>query len=326
MPLKIGLFGVSHVHAPSYVWCCDASPLTEMAGVWDADSELAARFANSHGLTSYSDRDSLLADCEAIVVAGTNMEHADMIEMAVAHDRPVLCEKPIAASTEQLRRIQVALDRSKCVMMTAFPCPYSPTFESAMAKIEQAAIGTVLSVCATNHGKCPFGWFVDKAQSGGGAMIDHVVHVADILWRIVGSEPENVHAVTGNNMYGQDWEDSAVVTLSYPNGVFATIDSSWSRPKSYKAWGDVTLKIIGDKGVIELDLFVQAIDAFVDSSDRATQIGFGTNLDLLMVEEFARCVASGRAPRTSLADGLAASRVALSAYESASKSSAVTLI
>ena len=37
-----------------------------------------------------------------------------------------------------------------------------------MAKIKSGEIGEVLAVCATNHGKCPGGWFTDKSKSGGG--------------------------------------------------------------------------------------------------------------------------------------------------------------
>jgi predicted dehydrogenase len=39
----------------------------------------------------------------------------------------------------------------------------------------------VLAVNATNHGQIPGGWFLDPEASGGGAVMDHTVHVADLL-------------------------------------------------------------------------------------------------------------------------------------------------
>ena len=41
-------------------------------------------------------------------------------------------------------------------------------------------------------------------------MIDHTVHVADLLRVLLGEDPVRVQAQTGSNMYGKDWEDTAM--------------------------------------------------------------------------------------------------------------------
>lgn len=324
MPVRVAMLGVSHVHAPSYVHCLLRSERATLVGHWDKDAALARTF-ETHGSQSWDDRAAMIADSDALVIAGENLDHAESVELAAAAGRSVLCEKPLAASREQSARIEKAVAESGIMLMTAFPCPFSPAFQSAMAKIENGEVGKVLSLCATNHGKCPGGWFTDTTKSGGGAMIDHTVHVADLLRRLFGEEPSRVHAVTGNNMYGQSWDDTAMVTVEFASGVFATIDASWSRPKSYRTWGDVTLKVVGEKGVIELDLFVQGLDHYSDKSGGHSSLGFGSNLDQAMVEEFLSAHAAGRAPRTTLQDGLAASGVALAAYESAKSGQPVAL-
>lgn len=314
MPVRVGILGVGHVHAPSYVHCANVAG--ELVGHWDKDAGLRKSFA-AHGSTPWGDLGALLDACDAVVIAGENLDHADLIEAAASRGRSVLCEKPLAATADQHERIERAIAGSGVLFMTAFPCPYAPSFESAVAKIKAGEIGKVLSVCATNHGKCPGGWFTDPAKSGGGAMVDHVVHVADLLRRLLHEDPLRVFAMTGHNMYSEEWEDTAMLTVEFPSGVFATIDSSWSRPKSYKTWGDVTMKIVGEKGVIELDLFVQSLDAYSDSKGSCGQIGYGSNLDLAMVADFLKAHETGSVPRATLADGLAASLVARRAYESA---------
>ncbi len=155
-------------------------------------------------------------------------------------------------------------------------------------------------------------------------MIDHVVHVADLLNRMFGERANSVHASTGNNVYGQDWEDTAMVTVGFPSGRFATIDSSWSRPAGFKTWGDVTLKITGEKGMIELDLFMQGLDAYGASAGAST-VGFGSNLDEMLFAEFVAAINEGRKPSVTLEDGLAASQVALAAYRSVAEQSAVAI-
>ena len=325
MPVKVGILSVGHVHAPSYVFCCQNSPDAEFIGLWDKDQELSTKFASEFGCQSWSDRDALLDTCDAVVIAGENLDHADLIELACSKGKAILCEKPLAATQDQKDRIEKAVSNSGVLLMTAFPCPFSPAFESAVAKVESGEIGKVLSVCATNHGKCPGGWFIEKDKSGGGAMIDHVVHVSDLLRRLLKEEPSSVHAVTGNNMYGQGWDDTAMLTIDYPSGVFATLDSSWSRPKSYKTWGDVTMKIVGEKGVIEVDLFIQSADLYSNASGTHTLVGYGSNLDQAMVDEFIRAVIANDKPKVTIQDGLAAAKLALAGYQSAESGQPVSI-
>ncbi|MCH7945226.1 MAG: Gfo/Idh/MocA family oxidoreductase [Armatimonadetes bacterium] len=317
MPVRVGMLSVGHVHAPSYVFCCQSSPDAKLVGLWDKDPELARQFGSDFGCKAWDERDALIDACDAVVIAGENLDHADLIEAACAKGKAILCEKPLAASQDQVDRIETAVTESGALLMTAFPCPFSPAFESAVAKVESGEIGKVLAVCATNCGKCPGGWFTEKDRSGGGAMIDHVVHVSDLLRRLLKEEPSSVHAVTGNNMYGEKWEDMAMLTIDYPSGVFATLDSSWSRPKSYKTWGDVTMKIVGEKGVIEVDLFLQSVDWYSNKTGAHGLIGYGSDLDQMVVDEFTRAVREKTEPKISMQDGLAAARLVLAGYESA---------
>lgn len=314
MALRVGIVSAAHVHTPSYARCFSSSAGAELVGVWDDDDQRGKAFADAHATQFIPDLSDLLARVEAVAICSENLKHADHIEAAAAARRHIICEKPVAAAEEHLHRIRSAVNAASITFMTAFPCPFSPAFASLAGKITEGAVGRVTSVCATNRGQCPGGWFVDPALSGGGAMIDHVVHVADLLRRIFGCDPVSVMAQAGSNLYGQAWEDTAMVTLEFPGGVFATLDSSWSRTKAYKTWGDVTLNVVGEQGVIEADLFGQGLDVYRDAHRMA---GTGSDLDRLMIEDFIRAVATGDQPKSSLEDGLAASAIALACYRSA---------
>src|SRR5207253_2134250 len=95
-------------------------------------------------------------------------------------------------------------------VMTAFPCRYAPSFTRLQERVKAGDIGPIKAICATNRGRCPFDWFVQENLSGGGAMIDHTVHVTDLLRALLGEEPTRVQAQTGSNMYGQSWDDTAM--------------------------------------------------------------------------------------------------------------------
>jgi UDP-N-acetylglucosamine 3-dehydrogenase len=161
------------------------------------------------------------------------------------------------------------------------------------------------------------GWFVDVDKSGGGAIIDHTVHVADLNRLLLGREATEVYAESGNNMYHQSWEDTGFLTVSYGE-TFATIDTSWSRPpKSFKTWGDVTMEIVGTAGVVALDLFSQALTRYDESTGTTRMVGWGSNTDAGLVDDFLRASRDEAVEWLATGvDGLRASEVAYAAYES----------
>ncbi|MBX3112483.1 MAG: Gfo/Idh/MocA family oxidoreductase [Fimbriimonadaceae bacterium] len=322
MPVRVGVLSSAHVHAPSFVACCQASAQAEVVGLWDDEPARGQSFADGRGLAFFGDIDELCGQVDAVVVCSENMKHADQIEVASRHGLHILCEKPVAPVPDHAVRIEKAATLGK-VFMTAFPCPFSPAFQLLHQKVKDGVVGRILAVNATNQGTCPFGWFIEKDKSGGGAMVDHTVHVTDLLRRLLGEEPETVQAFTGNNVYGQDWEDTAMVSVGFPSGVFATIDSSWSKPMGYKTWGNVKLTVVGEKGVVETDLFTQGYDVYTQAH---RQYGVGANLDQMMVDEFLNAVIEGRSPSVTLFDGLQASRVAMAAYRSATSQGEVVLL
>lgn len=326
MTLKVGLLVPAHVHAPSYVACCSQIADASIVGVWDHDEARGRKFAANFDVPYVSTQHELLDLCDAVVVTSENVRHKDLVMEALGQGKHVLCEKPLATSVADAEAmVSLAREKGLC-LMTAFPCPYSPNWAKALDRVEKGEIGSVQAVCATNQGSCPHDWFVDVNESGGGAIMDHVVHVADLLHRLFGAAPAQVQAQKGHQMYEQSWEDSGIVTLQYESGAFATIDSSWCVPPGYRTWGNVTLNIVGEKGVIEVDLFKQEMHLHKTEGINHRMVGFGSNLDLLMVQEFVAAIREGREAKTSGADGLAATRIVEAAYASLSNGSVQELV
>ncbi|MEJ5170467.1 MAG: Gfo/Idh/MocA family oxidoreductase [Fimbriimonadales bacterium] len=314
--MKIGFLSVAHMHAYGYAAGLRRLPEVEIRGIWDDDADRAKRFATSHGVEVFESPEALAESCDGLIVTSENLRHVEMVEHAAKAGKPVLCEKPLVASNDDARRLSTILSESGIPLMTAFPCRYAAAFQALRRRYETGELGRALAVCGTNHGTCPFGWFVDVAKSGGGAMIDHVVHVADLLWVLLGEEPNSVFAQTGNRMYSQAWEDTAMLTLGYPSGVFATLDSSWSRPATFKTWGDVTMTIVCEKGVLEMDMFAQEIGHYRTGQTTYGVAFYGSDMDAGLVADFVRVVRGEIDPPVSAEDGLRAARVALAGYRS----------
>jgi len=326
MPLRVGILSVQHMHVWSYVSALRSHPDAELAGIWDDDVERGEAFAKQAGMTFVADIDELLASCDAVGICSDNKGHASLGIRAAQAGKHILCEKPLVTTEEEGAALLAAVKEAGVKLMTAFPCRFAPAYVALRDKVRRGEIGQVRAICATNRGRCPFGWFVEKEKSGGGAMIDHVVHVGDLLRDLLGEEPIQVQAQIGNNTYGQDWEDTAMLSISFPSGVFATLDSSWSRPKTYRTWGDVTMNVVGDEGVIEINMFGTEAHLTSNSSSPAyNSHGWGSGMDDAMVNEFVRACVDDREPAVTGFDGLQAARIALAGYRSVVAGEAVAI-
>ncbi len=308
------------MHVWGYVAALKKNPDAEIVGVWDDNPERLAKFSEQAGVPQALGLDELCNQVDAVAIASENTKHAPLAQAAADQGKHILCEKPLVTNEEDAAIFEEIARKVK--VMTAFPCRFAPSFQRLKERVQAGDIGKLKAVCATNRGSCPFDWFVQKELSGGGAMIDHTVHVADLLRALIGQEPVSVVAQTGSNIYGQVWEDTAMLTIEFPGGLFATLDSSWSRPKGYKTWGDVTMNVVGDKGVIDLDMFGQEIDVYKDSHKVR---GYGSNLDQALLDAFVACVRDDTVPPVTARDGIQAARVAMAGYESARTSSRVAL-
>lgn len=318
MPLRVGILSVAHMHVWSYVSALKAHPDAELTGIWDDDVERGQAFAKDAGLPFVADIDELLSGCDAVAITSDNKGHAPLGVRAAKAGKHILCEKPLVTTEEEGTALLGAVEAAGVKLMTAFPCRFAAPYVALKDKVHRGEIGQIRSICATNRGRCPFGWFVEKEKSGGGAMIDHVVHVTDLLRDLLGEEPVRVQAQTGSNIYGQEWEDTAMLTIEFPSGIFATLDSSWSRPQSYRTWGDVTMNIVGDEGVMEMNMFGTETQVTTLTSNPSYQShGWGSGMDEAMVNEFVRACLDDREPAVTGFDGLQAARVSLAGYRSA---------
>lgn len=317
MSLRLGIVSCAHMHAHGYAHAATEREDVNLSGVWDHNPQRAHEFARKWNLPAVEHLEALLQRSDAVIIASENRRHAEYIERAAEAGKHILCEKPLATTEDEARRIRTAVQAANVTFMTSFPCRLSPVYQAMRARVQDGAIGAVLALCGTNHGTCPFDWFVNPQESGGGALMDHVVHVADLMRDILGESPTAVYAQVNSLRLNLPCEDTAFLHLTFPSGVLATLDGSWSRPSGYKTWGDVRLYATGEKGVIEADLFAQALDLFVDESPTHREVGYGSSLDRELLAAFVQSIVEEHEPPITLEDGLAASAVAIAAVQSA---------
>jgi predicted dehydrogenase len=317
--VKIGIISFAHMHAYGYAQCINSLPNAELAGVYDDSPSRGRKMAKGFGVRYCQELKALLSqDMQAVVICSENANHRKFVEAAARAGKHILCEKPLATTMRDARAIVEACEKYNVQCETAFPVRFAPAAQSIKKKLDAKAIGTILAISATNHGKIPPGWFLDKRLSGGGAVIDHTVHNLDLMRWFTGAEPVSVYAEIDTRLHkGIKVDDIGILTIEFSNGMFVTQDASWSRPKSYPTWGDVTMEIISTQGTMSMDVFAQIIQVSSDATMRIKWPCWTDNMDLGLVKDFVDAVENSRPVSITAEDGMRAVEVALAAYRSA---------
>src|SRR5690606_5292789 len=252
---------------------------------------------------------------DAIVVTSANAHHRDLVLEAARRGVHVLCEKPLATSVADAEKMVAACREAGVVLMTAFPVHFSPAVEALRSAIADGTLGEVIGLTGTNNGKLPAGrdWFTDVDLAGGGSLVDHTVHIAEILDSVFGA-PTTVHAVANQILYadraGEGAETGGLVTLTYDSGLVATIDCSWSQPADAPTWGGLRLQALGTGGQLQIDAFAQHVGG------PGQWLPYGSDLDGLLLEAFLDAVRAGQAVDPTGEVGLRTVKIVAAAQES----------
>ena len=329
--MKIGIMSFAHHHAEWYIQNLRDLEGVEIAGVADDESLRAQRFADRYGVPYAPSYEALLdGRPDGVIVASENSRHRPLVEMAAAAGVHVLCEKPLATTLADAQAVVDACDRAGVLLMTAFPMRFSAPLLAVKQQLESGELGEVYAFNGVNQGELPTAhrdWFVDKELAGGGAIIDHTVHLVDIMRWYLGSEVEEVYAQSNRIIYGDqvDVETGALEMLRFQNGVFATIDASWSRPPYWPTWGGLAFELVTERGAILVDAFSQNLTVYRHDVGRANWLYWGSDANQAMIAEFVAAIREQRPPLVTGMDGYRAVEVALAAYDSAASGEPVLL-
>lgn len=316
--LKVGMISFAHGHAYSYYQALRALPEAEIRGIADGVYERVESLVTEHRVAYYEDYRQLLdTDIDAVVICSENVHHAEITQAAAKKGKHILCEKPLGINVDEMRAMIDVCDEHNVQLMTAFPCRYLASVVEAKKAVDRGDIGSILAIKGTNRGTFPGGWFAEPELSGGGALLDHTVHVMDVMNWFMKSEVREVYAHTATLFNpGIRVEDTGMIHMKFANGAFGVIDTSWSRKPPFPTWGDVTLEIIGTDGVISIDGFAQKNDRYSAQDGKGSWQYWGDNMDEYMIRDFVKALLHQEPVPINGEDGLRSAQVALAGYRS----------
>jgi predicted dehydrogenase len=331
MTVKIGIMSFAHLHAEAYIHNLSAISGVEFIGLADDDAARGQHFAGQFNARLFPSYEALLAESpDGVIICSENNKHRPLAELAAQAGVHVLSEKPLATTLPDARAIIDACAAANVILMTAFPMRFSAPLLEVKATLDEGRLGRLYGFNTTNQGQMPGAhrhWFVDRELAGGGAVMDHTVHLADVLRWFLRAEVAEVYAVHNHIMHRDtvDVETGGLLMLTFGDGTFASIDCSWSKPLNYPTWGGLTMELISERGLTVVDAFRQNLNIYNQRQPAHTWAYWGSDANQAMLEEFVAAIREQRPPAVTGEDGYRAIEVALAAYQSAATGQPVKL-
>jgi predicted dehydrogenase len=202
----------------------------------------------------HTDIKALLDDPEvgAIYIATPNHLHRAAVEAAAAAGKPVLCEKPMAASLAEAEAMGEAVRRAGIRYGTAFDQRHHPAHVLMSHMIGEGRIGTVTAVrivyaCWVDPSFSRDNWRADPAKAGGGALMDLAPHGLDLVDHLLGEPVMEVAALTQNRVQDYAVDDGAVLIGRTASGVLVQLHVAYNCPEALPRR---RLEVLGTRGQI----------------------------------------------------------------------------
>ncbi|BBC72818.1 oxidoreductase [Altererythrobacter sp. B11] len=204
---------------------CDPSP-----ECLDAAAELAPAAGR------YATLDAMLDQrLDGVVIATPSAHHAEQAIAALDCGVAVFCQKPLGRDEAEARAVVEAARRADRLLGVDLSYRHTAATAAIEPLLREGALGRVFAVDLTFHNA--YGpdkpWFYDRAQSGGGCVIDLGVHLVDLaLWLLGFPEVEQVSSrlyAKGQPLApgAEQVEDYATARLDLAGGASVRLACSW---------------------------------------------------------------------------------------------------
>ncbi len=219
--VRWGVLGAARIAVEKVIPAMRQGEWSEVSAIASRDSERAQRAAQALGIEkAYGSYEELLADpeIEAIYNPLPNHLHVPWTIKAARAGKHVLCEKPISLNLEEAQKLLGVRDETGVKIQEAFMVRTHPQWLATHELIREGRIGTLRAITGF------FSYFNadatnirNRAEMGGGALMDIGCYPITISRFIFGEEPQRVAALMEHDpMMKIDRLTSAM--LLFPSG------------------------------------------------------------------------------------------------------------
>jgi len=198
---RIGIIGCGGIATGKHMPALQKQPNAAMVAFCDIDEERAVTASKAFGSPDakiYTDYKELLADqsLDIVHVCTPNDTHAEISIAALEADKHVMCEKPMAKTAADARRMVEAAKRTGKKLTIGYQNRFRSDSQYLKRLCEDGELGDIYyaKAHAIRRRAVPtWGVFLDEEKQGGGPLIDIGTHALDLtLWMMNNYKPKAV--------------------------------------------------------------------------------------------------------------------------------------
>lgn len=219
-----------------------SSPAAELAWIVDGDGDRAASVSAAYGGTPTTDLDAAIDACDAVVIAAPTEHHRELAIRVIDAGLPLLVEKPVAESVDDVSAVISAAERRAVPLMCGFVERHNPAVATALRLLD----GPVRHAVAIRHSP-------PAPRIRTSVVWDLLVHDLDLAIRLAGSE---VASVVADGVTIDGSLEVADAVLRTETGVI-TLSSSRASQRKIRSW-----TIAAEGVMVEIDLVRQDVTSY----------------------------------------------------------------
>jgi len=318
MTLSWGLIGCGDISRKRVAPALRDLPDCDFVAVSRANFALAESFANEFGARrSYPHWQDLIADPEidAVYIATPVNLHAEQTVAAAAAGKHVLCEKPMALDIAECDRMIAACKGNRVKLGIAYYRHFYPAITRIKEIITGGEIGQPV-IAQLNafewfdpEPSNPRRWLIDKAQSGGGPMLDFGCHRIEVLLNLFGPIV-NTNATLSTVVLDRQVEDTGIAVFQFASGPCATLSISHAIREAQD-----TLDIFGTRGSVHVRTLNEGIVRLqTGEGERVETLPPASNFHQPLIDDFTKAVLNQTEPSVTGETGREVSRIEAEIY------------
>ena len=248
------IIGAGHIAQAAVLPAFAHAKNSKLIAIVSGDEEKRRKLARRYQCDAYApgDLDDVLdrPDVDAVYIAEPNDKHAEYAVRCAKEGVHVLCEKPLAISEEECRRMIDACKDNGVKLMTAYRLHFEPANLEAIRQIEQGRIGETRIFSSTFAYQVKPGNIRTSAERGGGAIWDLGVYCINAARYLFRADPIEVFAMRMDRPEDPRFKEvpeGMTVLLRFPGERIAQF------AVSFGIYEQDQYRVVGTKGHIVLE-------------------------------------------------------------------------
>jgi myo-inositol 2-dehydrogenase/D-chiro-inositol 1-dehydrogenase len=228
--LKIGIIGAGYMgglHAKLLA----RDERVRVEAIYDVVGEYSQARAREFGAEAVESIAALIERVDAVYITTPNTLHVEATLCAVEAGRNVFCEKPLATSLDEARRVLDAAGTSRAVFQVGHNRRFAPVYQTVKRLIEEQRLAPHSIHAKMNRGELINPSWVGDARLTGGFLYETTIHVLDMLRWLFGDVTSVIVHATAHEY--REIDDFSML-FRFASGVHATLassaDASWHFP------------------------------------------------------------------------------------------------